>query len=127
MSGDDNYGYQPPQLPYEVSQYDDYVTNQDYVDVDPVKWPDVHDDYTLTQMDLSNVDINKIWQWVQYESDEKTRAQADTWTRIATLLDATRANLRRHADALAPKFTGEAGPVFLQHVGAALYSLTEWH
>jgi uncharacterized protein YukE len=111
----DNFGYKPPNLPYEVTQYMDYVGSQPTVDYSPTAW----DDY-------NSVNIDTMWAWVSHDSDERTTAVADMWRRVKTLLDATHQHLQRHGDALFKKWTGDAANSFKEHLGAAMFSLEEW-
>ncbi|WP_033775296.1 WXG100 family type VII secretion target, partial [Salinispora vitiensis] len=91
--------------------------NDDYVD-NPTA------DYTPTPWDA--VDIEQMRTLVHGESDERTLALAEAWRRTSTLLQATRENLKRHADGLAARWHSPAGQYFMSRVGAALYSLDEW-
>ncbi len=112
---DSYYGYTPVSLPYEVAQYDDYAAGSPTPDYTPTDW---------NNYDRTNID--SMWEWIQPESNERVTAVADMWRRVVTLLDLTASNLRMYADALSAKWNSDAGKMFMQQVGKALYSMDQW-
>ncbi|GAB2931713.1 hypothetical protein GCM10027280_19270 [Micromonospora polyrhachis] len=114
---DEYYGYVHYSPPMYSGYSDDYIT-ANYSDPNRV--------YTPTNWEHPNTNIEKMWAWMQKESDERTRALAEMWRRTSVLLESTRENLKKHADALAAKWTSPAGEIFMGKVGATLYSLDEW-
>jgi hypothetical protein len=109
---DRHYGYEKPSMG-SAAQYDSYTFGQD------VDWE--HTDFSGDQ-----ADIEKFWTWVRGESDEHAFAAAEYWRRVATLLETTATNLRRHTDALLEKWKSPAADDYARRVGAALHSLDEW-
>ncbi|GIJ24736.1 hypothetical protein [Micromonospora lutea] len=110
---DDYYGWQPVSYPYaHVS--DDYAAERaaQATPYEPTAW--------------DSVNIEQMWEYVRKESDERTTALADMWRRAASLLQTTRDNLKRHADALDARWQSPAARVFMSRVGATLHSLDEW-
>ncbi|MET8148620.1 hypothetical protein ACIBSW_35310 [Actinoplanes sp. NPDC049668] len=106
------YGYSEPSSYYSGIS-NDYVQNSS--DIEP---------YSPTNWDGKT--IEEMWEMVRKESDERAFALAAMWNRTSSLLEATRGNLQRHADALRAKWSSAAGDIFMQKVGAALYSIDEW-
>ncbi|MFB9239358.1 hypothetical protein ACFFWC_28125 [Plantactinospora siamensis] len=112
---DNYYGYQQVTLPGYAGAADDYAykPSGDTNNYSPTNW--------------AGTNIEAMWAMIQKESDEMTMAMAETWRRTAVLLQSTRDNLQRHADALNKKWTSPAGQVFMTKVGASLHSYDEWH
>ncbi|MFY1635104.1 hypothetical protein ACN27F_17830 [Solwaraspora sp. WMMB335] len=113
---DNYYGWQPISIPVSIP-------GNDYVTYDP---SDPNQQYTPTDWVYPQTNIEKMWGWIQNESDERVLAVAEMWRRIGVLLETTRTNLQRYADGLAAKWQSPAGEYFLRRVGATLYSLDEW-
>ncbi|WP_306205995.1 WXG100-like domain-containing protein [Actinoplanes sp. RD1] len=110
---DQYYGYSKPYIPGYVAAADDYPPTSG-----------TPTPYQATNWDSKSID--ELWEMVRKESDERAFALAAMWRRASTLLSATKLNLQRHADAMAAQWNSDAGKVFMQKVGAALYSLDEW-
>ncbi|MGK5671371.1 WXG100 family type VII secretion target, partial [Micromonospora sp. URMC 106] len=111
---DNYYGWTPTYIPSYAGVVDDYAAERS-AQAEP---------YEPTNWD--GVTIEQMWEYARKESDERTVALAETWRRASSLLQTTRENLKRHADALDAKWRSPAGRVFMGKVGAALYSLDEW-
>ncbi|SCL56791.1 hypothetical protein GA0070606_2663 [Micromonospora citrea] len=111
---DKYYGWTPPYIPSYAGVVDDYAAERS-AQAEP---------YEPTNWD--GVTIEQMWEYARKESDERTVALAETWRRTSSLLQTTRENLKRHADALDAKWRSPAGRVFMEKVGAALHSLDEW-
>ncbi|MEV6695179.1 hypothetical protein AB0M35_27275 [Micromonospora sp. NPDC051196] len=111
---DDYYGYRPISYPQYGGMRDDYAADRaaQATPYEPTKW--------------DSVNIEQMWEYVRNESDERTTALAEMWRRAASLLESTRDNLKRHADALGAKWNSPASRVFMSKVGATLHSLDEW-
>ncbi|MER7473374.1 hypothetical protein ABT351_22045, partial [Micromonospora sp. NPDC000018] len=111
---DNYYGWTKPYDPGFSGNYDDYAAERSAqaAPYEPTQW--------------DGVTIEEMWEYARKESDERTVALAETWRRTSSLLQTTRENLKRHADALDAKWRSPAGRVFMSKVGAALYSLDEW-
>ncbi|MGC5054866.1 hypothetical protein ACLQ2S_25850 [Micromonospora sp. DT48] len=110
---DDYYGWRPVSHPY-AGITDDYAAERasQASPYEPTAW--------------DSVNIEQMWEYVRKESDERTTALADMWRRAASLLQTTRDNLKRHADALDARWQSPAARVFMGRVGATLHSLDEW-
>ncbi|QOC95406.1 hypothetical protein [Micromonospora craniellae] len=110
----DYYGWQPPSYHMYSGVSDDYAAERagQSTPYEPTAW--------------DSVNIEEMWEYVRKESDERTTALAEMWRRAASLLQATRDNLRRHADSLDAKWQSPAARVFMGRVGATLHSLDEW-
>ncbi|WP_305789932.1 hypothetical protein [Symbioplanes lichenis] len=115
MSGqsDQYYGYSKPYIPGYAGAADDYKPTSG-----------TPTPYQAT--DWGSKSIDELWEMVRKESDERAFALAAMWRRASTLLNTTRLNLQRHADAMAARWDSDAGRVFMQKVGAAMASLDEW-
>ncbi|MEU6024912.1 hypothetical protein [Micromonospora sp. NPDC047134] len=111
---DDYYGYTPISYPAYGGMRDDYAAERSdqASPYEPTKW--------------DGVNIEQMWEYVRKESDERTTALAEMWRRTASLLESTRDNLQRHANALDKKWQSPAARVFMSKVGATLHSLDEW-
>ncbi|GAB1640888.1 hypothetical protein [Krasilnikovia sp. MM14-A1259] len=110
--GENYFGYSGPPVFSYAGASDDYIAQND------------PDPYTPT--DWGGKSVEEMWEMVRKESDERAFALASMWNRTSSLLQATRDNLHRHAAALRTKWSGDAGDVFMEKVGMALYSLDEW-
>ncbi|MBX7270171.1 hypothetical protein KIF24_31880 [Micromonospora sp. Llam7] len=113
MTGD-YYGWQPNSYQMYSGVSDDYAAERaaQATPYEPTAW--------------DSVNIEQMWEYVRKESDERTTALADMWRRAASLLQATRDNLKRHADSLDARWQSPAARVFMSRVGATLHSLDEW-
>ncbi|GIJ29636.1 hypothetical protein Vqi01_47980 [Micromonospora qiuiae] len=111
---DDYYGWQPISYHPYSGVSDDYAADRaaQAAPYEPTAW--------------DSVNIEQMWEYVRKESDERTTALAETWRRAASLLQSTRDNLKRHADALDARWKSPAARVFMSRVGATLHSLDEW-
>ncbi|WP_433530408.1 hypothetical protein ACQPYA_30350 [Micromonospora sp. CA-263727] len=112
---DDYYGYRPiSNHPMYGGPPDDYAAERaaQSTPYEPTVW--------------ESVNIEQMWEYIRKESDERTTALAETWRRAASLLQATRDNLKRHADSLEARWQSPAARVFMSKVGATLHSLDEW-
>ncbi len=109
---DENYGYEKPNVG-SMAQYDTYTYGETV-------------DWQSTDFGDSKNDIQMFWTWVRSESDEKAFAACEYWRRVATILETTATNLRRHTDSLLEKWKSPAADDFARRVGAALHSLDEW-
>ncbi|MFG3419859.1 hypothetical protein ACIBTZ_23215 [Micromonospora sp. NPDC049460] len=111
---DNYYGWTKPYDPGYSGNVDDYAAERSAqaAPYEPTQW--------------DGVTVEQMWEYARKESDERTVALAETWRRTSSLLQTTRENLKRHADALDAKWRSPAGRVFMSKVGAALYSLDEW-
>lgn len=111
---DNYYGWTPTYIPGYAGVVDDYAAERaaQAAPYEPTAW--------------DGVTIEEMWEYARNESDERTVALAETWRRASSLLQSTRENLKRHADALDAKWRSPAGRIFMSKVGAALYSLDEW-
>ncbi|SCL21578.1 PPE family [Micromonospora nigra] len=111
---DNYYGYTPVTIPGYAGAVDDYAyeRSSQASPYEPTDW--------------DAVTIEEMWEYVRKESDERTLALAATWRRTSSLLQATRENLKRHADSLDAKWQSPAARMFMGRVGATLYSLDEW-
>ncbi|MEW2477593.1 MULTISPECIES: hypothetical protein [Micromonospora] len=111
---DDYYGYRPISYPAYGGMRDDYAADRaaQATPYQPTDW--------------DGVNIEQMWEYVRKESNERTVALAEMWRRAASLLESTRDNLKRHADALGAKWNSPASRVFMSKVGATLHSLDEW-
>ncbi len=114
MSGqsEEFFGYRKPYIPGSAGVANTYAQANSTIPYQGTDW--------------GSTDVDSLWEMVRRESDERVFALAAMWRRASTLLDATRQNLQRHAEALQSKWTSPAGTVFMQKVGASLYSLDEW-
>lgn len=115
---DKYFGWQPIAVP-------GYAMIDDYVESDPSDPNRVYEP-TNWGYDSRGTNIVSMWNWVQKESDERAYALAEMWRRTSVLLQSTRENLQRHADALNDKWRSPAGQLFMERVGSALHSLDEW-
>ncbi|MEU4680163.1 hypothetical protein [Micromonospora sp. NPDC023737] len=111
---DNYYGWKPTYIPGYAGAVDDYAAERasQAAPYEPTAW--------------DGVTIEQMWEYARNESDERTVALAETWRRTSSLLQSTRDNLKRHADALQAKWRSPAGRIFMDKVGAALYSMDEW-
>ncbi|MFV2103761.1 hypothetical protein [Micromonospora sp. LOL_024] len=111
---EDYYGWQPPTYHMYSGVSDDYAAERaaDATPYQPTAW--------------GEVTVEQMWEFVRKESDERTTALADMWQDAASLLEVTRANLKRHADGLRAKWQSPAASVFMGRVGGTLHSLDEW-
>ncbi|RIV34348.1 WXG100-like domain-containing protein [Micromonospora radicis] len=111
---DDYYGWKPISYPMYAGVSDDYAADRaaQATPYQPTDW--------------NGVTIETMWEYVRNESDSRTTALADMWRRAADLLQATRDNLKRHADSLDARWSSPAARVFMSRVGATLHSLDEW-
>ncbi len=110
----DYYGWQPPSYHMYAGVSDDYAAERaaQFTPYEPTAWGEVK--------------IEQMWEYIRKESDERTTALAEMWRRAAGLLQSTRDNLKRHADALDARWSSPAARVFMSRVGATLHSLDEW-
>ncbi|MET0495084.1 MAG: hypothetical protein ABW000_18335 [Actinoplanes sp.] len=114
---DEYYGWEHVTIPGYAGIVDDYT---------PTDQTDPNNTYSPTDYGYPATDIEKLWTIVQAQSDEDVRGLAERWRRTSVLLQATRDNLQRHADALAARWQSPAGKIFMSKVGATLYSFDEW-
>ena len=122
MSGE-NFGYTPSPSGPHGYQNDDYIGTGALDDAIGRFGDTQSKDNT---QDVDNAMMNTLWLIVADESDELTATTAQLWRDISALLEATRSNMKAHAEALAEKWRSPAAESFLRHVGAGLYSLDEW-
>src|SRR5258705_6697581 len=107
----DNFGYQPAALPSYAQVYTDYLHGE-VTDYQPTNWGD-----------KDNVNIISLWSAIQTDSDEEARGLSEMWRRLSVLLDATRADIERHATSLQAGWQSPPRQGVLRNVGAAPDSL----